>query len=194
MKKCITCGEYFKPNRSQKTCSPKCRLLSHVKKQGDCWEWTGCLSKSGYGQLTLTSGKVRAHRHSYEIFKGNIPEGKLVCHNCPGKDNKKCVNPDHLWLGTIKENCQDAKNKGYYFEKGSTGKKWSDETRKKMKMRQPIGQKGSKNNASKLNEFQVKEIKEMIDKGMGNTEISIKYNVSSACIYEIRRGKNWSHI
>lgn len=76
----------------------------------DCWEWTASTNNIGYGMFRWETGIMRtAHRVSYELFKGMIPKGKIVCHTC---DNPKCVNPDHLWIGTNKDNYEDMKRKG----------------------------------------------------------------------------------
>jgi HNH endonuclease len=76
----------------------------------DCWEWQHATNNIGYGMFRWASGKMRtAHRASYEIHKGPIPTGLSVCHTC---DNPKCVNPEHLWAGTLKDNAQDMVAKG----------------------------------------------------------------------------------
>lgn len=76
-----------------------------VNEQTGCWEWTAAISKQGYGRFNHTA----AHRYSYKMYVGEIPDGLFVCHHC---DNKKCVNPDHFFLGTTTDNIRDAMKKG----------------------------------------------------------------------------------
>lgn len=78
-----------------------------------CWEWTGPKSGSRkgryYGYFKINKKNIKAHRFSYELHKGKIPETILVCHSC---DNPGCCNPDHLFLGTHADNMRDCANKG----------------------------------------------------------------------------------
>lgn len=139
-----------------------------INKETGCWEWTGTCFFSGYARAGLYSRKGKkysqhANRMSYVVFKGDIPENMYVCHSC---DNPKCVNPDHLFLGTPKDNAIDMKNK-----------------------RRSLS--GEKHPNSKLTEHDALEIR----KSKRSKEfLSEKYGVSVYTIRDVLIRRTWNHI
>ena len=121
---CEQCGDGFVtiPSSKRRFCSHECadagnrrplaeRFWKYVNKTETCWLWAGGTNgRAGYGHILadLPSRKlVYAHRVSWELANGAIPDGLWVLHNCPGGDNPSCVNPDHLYLGTNSDNIKD---------------------------------------------------------------------------------------
>lgn len=85
------------------------------KTESGCWEWTGTKHKIGYGMFWNGRKNVLSHRYAYEVFKKDSLKNFYVCHSC---DNRLCVNPDHLWLGTAKDNTKDCIEKGRFKDGG----------------------------------------------------------------------------
>jgi len=140
---------------------------------GGCWLWLGPL-RNGRGRHR----RKAAHRYSWEKYRGKIPEGLCVLHKC---DIGSCVNPNHLFLGTILDNIRDMDNKGR--RRWHIGKK-SPETIVRGELRAHV----------KLTTANVLEIKRMLNEGLTPSEIAPKYNVSSAAIRFIKIGRNWAHV
>ena len=132
-----------------------------------CWEWKGRRLPGGYGQLSVRGKNVCAHRVSYEIHTGPIPDGLDVCHRC---DNPPCVRPDHLFLGTRSENLQDA-------------------TRKRRTRTTP--QYGWDNKKTKLSEEQVAEIRARYAAGERNqSALAREFGVHHSRVWQLVNRKD----
>lgn len=116
--RCSACGVTFRNMatmgnhvRYSKVCTPEARFWGLVDKNAPngCWNWTASRRQKGYGQFWMGTTMKRTHRLSWELLRGEIPEGLHVLHNC---DNRLCVNPDHLRLGTHQENIAEMIAKG----------------------------------------------------------------------------------
>lgn len=140
-----------------------------------CWLWDAAVSTGGYGRIGDGSSKVlQAHRVAYEIHRGPIPPGLNVCHRC---DVPLCVNPEHLFLGTQRENLDDMTRKGRASRAG---------------LRVQIGERHSR---SKVTADQVRAIRHAYDTGLSNqTELGATYGMTPAGIGYIVRRKHWRHV
>lgn len=145
-------------------------LPKTILMQSGCLEWTACLSNKGYGKFCVEGDLITAHRASWEIFIAPIPKGLCVLHRC---DNRKCVNPLHLFLGTQLENLEDM---------------WSKDRHRQGDSR------GENNNRAKLSESQVYEIKKLYDEGDTIAHISRIFSVNWGTIDRIIKGRGWQHI
>jgi len=133
-----------------------------------CWVWRAQLDMGGYGSMWAGAelgrkDKMQSHRVSWLLHRGPIPKNMLVCHRC---DNRACVNPDHLFLGTDADNATDMKNKGR-------------------------SAKGERVNTAKLTADLIPKIR--ADKRAYRT-IGAAYGVGKSVIFSIKHGKSWGHV
>lgn len=152
---------------------PEDRFWEKVDKRSEdeCWNWTAYRDRNGYGTLEYPPprrGFWRAHRFSYELHFGPIPEGLNVCHRC---DNPSCVNPAHLWVGTTQDNNRDRDAKG-----------------------RTAPQHGEHNPSSKLRDADVRRIRELAEKGIRNKELALMFGVSKPLVTLITQRKIWKHV
>jgi hypothetical protein len=126
-----------------------------------CWLWLGYWHPLGYGRTTVKGRPVRAHRYVYELLVGPIPAGMQLCHKC---DTRPCVNPEHMFVGTCKENSDDAVRKG-------------------RKCR------GSTSGRAKLSDKDILEIR-----NMGTKDAVSKFGISRSQAWAIRKKLFWSHV
>lgn len=144
------------------------RLLEKVviSKSG-CWLFTGFRDRQGYGEIRINNPRKmeKAHRTSYKLFIGNIPNGMCVLHKC---DNPPCCNPKHLFLGTKTDNAKDRDRKG----------------------RTPKGEDFNR----KLSENDVRIIKYLLKKRVLQKSIANRFGVCHQTISDIKRRRIWKHI
>ena len=140
------------------------RFWRNVEKTDGCWNWTAHLNSKGYGRLWAQRKLWQAHRFSYFITHGPIPDGLFVCHRC---DNPRCVRPSHLFLGTCLDNSQDMSKKG----RAAWGEKCSH---------------------SKLRQIDVENIRNLHAEGISVAQIAQRYGMSRQQIYNIIDRKHWA--
>lgn len=156
------------------------RILSKINIDADtgCWDWMGCRFVSGYGQIINNRKKLLTHRVSYEQHRGPIPAGMCVCHTC---DNRACINPKHLFLGTNAENVADKVAKG----RQAVGAKITANRRN-------TGARGTESGNAKLTDADVISIRAA--NGVLQRELAARYGVDQSQISNIRAGKRWPHL
>jgi hypothetical protein len=148
------------------------RFWACVDKNGPngCWIWTGTKHRYGYGACSSGYGDTRAHRVAWLMTHGPIQKGKVLCHSC---DNKICVNPSHLRVGTQAENVADASAKGLLA----------------------CGERSPK---AKLTEAKVREIRERFrwrNKRVSNAKVlAAEYGVTSGTICQVVSRYLWAHV
>jgi len=178
------------------TSSLRARFWTKVDKSGDCWLWTAARWDTGYGQF-MVGGKLRgAHRVSYELAKGPIPAGMLVCHTC---DNPRCVRPSHLWLGTVRDNAQDAARKGRTASGDRNGKRLHPERyphgdNHPMRLHPELVTRGERNGRAKLTDDNVREIRTLAAQGVQGKQLAERYGVSRTKISRVIRCLDWRHV
>lgn len=193
-RECRFCGQVFWPRRSTKGiyCSRGCyhawsagpktsmeeRFWRRVSKQpSGCWLWTGKPGSHGYGQIS-TDRKPKtmrvAHRLSWELHRGPIPSGLHVLHNCPHGDNKLCVNPDHLYLGTQGDHNRDSYSKGQ-----NPGHK---------------GAQGANNRSSRFTEADVLSMRARYAAGIRCRILAHDYQTAPSVVWMIVTRRAWKHL
>ena len=130
--------------------------------ESGCWEWLGCKDVGGYGRVTLKKTNRLAHRCMYEHMNGEIPDGAHICHKC---DNRSCINPEHLYLGTHQDNMKDRDAKG-----------------------RGVVPRGEHHHKAKLTWARVREIRSTEEPA---NALAKKFGVCKSTIERVRRGRFW---
>lgn len=163
-KRTKSCGCIKTLNKKDYFESSKKRILEKIEKnENGCWIFNST-NHLGYGRFWFNKREQVAHRVTWQIFKGEIPLGLLVLHKC---DNPSCCNPEHMFLGTQKDNIQDAIKKERFD----------------ICRRPPV--------RSKLKYDEVVKIKELYKEGMTQSKLKNMFSVSFGCIAKILRGDSW---
>lgn len=145
------------------------RFWARVSRSGECWEWTGGADRCGYGRLKVDGRYQKAHRYSWVLANGPIPDGLYICHRC---DNPPCVRPDHLFLGDAASNAADCVSKGRQARTS-----------------------GEKSGHHKLTSEQVQLIRRMhAISPINQAATARKYGVHRITIHDIIYRVNWRHI
>jgi len=144
-----------------------------------CWPWNGTMLSNGYGVVKHKRKPYKAHRASFIINKGEIPAGMYVCHSC---DNPSCVNPNHLWLGTPKDNMHDKVAK----DRQSKGSFHSESVKKSdlFKINFP---KGERHGHAKVTDAQRHEIIDRVNSGDVQRLIGLDYGITQSAVSAIWR-------
>ena len=150
---------------TQPTITPE-RFWKKVDKTSGCWEYPNVHSETGYGRVVISKKTWLAHRYAYFISKGQIPKGLCVCHKC---DNRACVKPLHLFLGTYKDNAVDMVSKG----------------------RQS---KGEAHYKAKLSNQDVLDIRRRYLSGDKRVAIALDYGIGLTQLWRIGTLRSWGHI
>jgi hypothetical protein len=145
---------------------------SKVEKGEGCWLWRGNVTGSGYGAIGLKKWKFMAHRLSFLLEHGEIPDGLLVCHTC---DVRLCVRPTHLFLGTYQENTADARLKG-----------------RLLGAHAPTH--GAQHPNAKLTDDMVHELRRRFQRGDGPGVLAKDYGIARSNVYQIVRGHTWKEV
>ena len=170
-------------NRAVKSPKSVAIFWSHVERRDDecCWEWSGSLTR-GYGQIGSLTTTFLAHRFSYAMHNGPVPSGMCVLHRC---DNRACVNPAHLFLGTIADNNADAVAKG----RARVGFPGAIRPHTILRGR---ANRGAMTSLDDAGAFAIRSLAAM--NAGTHREIAKEFGVSRWLVWAIANGKKWKHV
>ena len=157
--------------RKRRARTPAGRFWQKVRKTDGCWNWRAAQTRKGYGHMSFGGKVVESHRVSWMLNVGPIPSGLWVLHRC---DNPLCVRPDHLFLGTAKDNIQDAWKKG--------------------RMKRPPYIYGEQCSWHQLKPAQVTEIRRRHSNGELNGDLAREFGVRHNVVWKVVNNRSWRYL
>lgn len=169
LSKKINSGFWVTATEEQKFEKMKFFFEHLVIRSDKCWSWKNSTDRMGYASIYMGPGKrILGHRASWLIYKGDIPNGMFVCHHC---DNPECTNPEHLFIGTPKDNTQDC-----------------------LKKQRRNAARGEKHYYAKLTQDQVIEIRRLSQLKYSQSKLAKMFEVSPSGIQGVIERKTWKHV
>jgi hypothetical protein len=144
------------------------RFWSKVVKDDGCWEWQGTRNSNGYGMIGVDHQSRYTHRVSWELANGSIPDGLEICHRC---DNRRCVRPDHLFLGTRRDNVRDMWAKG----RGN-----------------PRAPRGAAHHEAKVTPQMSADILALYERGWTVSALARQYDIDRHTVRRVLQGNHWT--
>ena len=163
----VFCSQHRYPDAAQ-------TFWARAEKSEGCWNWTGSKGSTGYGQISDRGKNINAHRFSWELHHGPIEDGQWVLHKC---DNRACVNPDHLFLGTLQDNYRDMVQKGRHPSTANPGIRGGENAPNHL-----------------LTAEQARQIRLRANLGEPHLKLAREFNVDRSVISKIKHRKAWKHI
>jgi hypothetical protein len=163
------------------------KFWSRVNKTDTCWVWTAGKSNK-YGDYYFNGKHFRVHRLVWESIHGPIPEKMVICHKC---DNPPCCNPDHLFMGTQKDNVQDALKKGKYNYTANKNPHLRNRVYSGTIENACCGERSP---LAKLKESDVRIIRELAAQGHSSWVLAKRYNVDPSAIRQVVKRQTWKHV
>ncbi len=171
------------------------RVWSRIEVDPDpphCWNWTGPLTRGGYARIRVNNKSTRAHRVVWQMLNGPITDGLHVLHNC---DNKRCIRPDHLRLGTHQDNMRDMNERHPYPRRGGVSTVTAARGERHGTHTHPeTVRRGEQQGGAKLTDEKVREIRRRAATGESLSAIARAFDVTRTSVNFVVTRRSWAHI